>query len=329
MKIGWDHYTIAHRNLAPLDALALAKSHGALGMQFLEPEAVAPGLDPDALDALRNGAASMEMYLEIGLPCPNPYRASRLEGSEISTTDMAARLTPHVEAAARLGVKHARIYVGDRHDRFRLDPDWPTQLEATQRVLRKLAPALRSNHLRLAVETHADLTVEEMLRFLDGIDPDITGVTLDTGNLAMRLQEPVRAAERLAHRVLCTHLKDAVLDFSTRGLRWQARPVGTGVVPIDAIVQILRKANPHLNLSVELHPRIYDLPIFDSSWLAFFPDLTPAGLAAIVKLAAKTEQRINLGTISPLDEVEAIPWTERDLAGLDQSIAYLRQLITF
>ena len=235
-------------------------------------------LDGVKLDQLRAEADRLGMYLEIG-PLAR-IRAEPLVPRDESSPKprWPSGLIPHVEAVARLGVPHARIYVGDRHDRFRLDPLWAVQLEATQQVLRRLAPVLRSNKLRLAVETHADLTVDEMLRFLDGIDPDMAGVTLDTGNLAMRLQDPLLAVERLAHRVLCTHVKDAVLDFSPRGVRWQARPVGAGIVPIAAMLAILRAANPALNLSVELHPRIYDLPIYDPSWLAFFPDLRPDGL---------------------------------------------------
>ena len=40
------------------------------------------------------------------------------------------------------------------------------------------------------------------------------GVTLDTGNLVMRLDDPVEAVARLAPHVLATHVKDAVLAFS-------------------------------------------------------------------------------------------------------------------
>src|SRR5205814_2045871 len=103
-----------------------------------------------------------------------------------------------------------RAYVGDRHDRFRTDVPWDAQRTATVDVLKKLAPALRIHGVKVAVETHADLTADEMLDLIDAVGTELVGVTLDTGNLVMRLDDPVRTAERLAPFVLATHLKDAV-----------------------------------------------------------------------------------------------------------------------
>jgi sugar phosphate isomerase/epimerase len=323
MKIGIDHYTIAHRGLSPSETFGLARDLGADGVQFLEPAALDPGLDPGRLASIRDEAHAAGLYLEIGLPCPNPLR----RGREADPAVHARELRPHIEAAAVLGVNHVRAYVGDRHDRFRLDHDWPAQLGATREVLRLLAPSLRDAGLKVAIETHADLTVEELLRLLDSLDPAVVGVTLDTGNLAMRLEDPVLAVGRLAGRVLSTHVKDAVLAFTPRGLCWQARPVGSGVLPIPELIPPLLRANPGLHLTIELHPRTYDLPIFDPSWLAFFPDLRPDGLAAVVRLAAESERRFADGSLRRPDEIEAIPWAERDIQGLTSSIEYLRGVV--
>ena len=57
------------------------------------------------------------------------------------------------------------------------------------------------------------------------------------------------------------------------------------------VLSPLIHANPDLALSIELHPRTYDLPIYDKSWLAFFPDLPPESLAAVIRLAALCERR--------------------------------------
>jgi sugar phosphate isomerase/epimerase len=327
MKIGWDHYSIAHRNLDPFQALDLLKAHGGEGMQFLEPEALDLSLDQGVLKSIRDTSDSLGLYLEVGLPCPNPCRRSRLIGRELSIHEMVDYLRPQVEAIAVMNLPHARLYMGDRHDRFRDDPDWRTQISAGAEVLRGLTPVLKDHGIRIAIETHADFTVEEMLQLFDSLDDQQFGVTLDTGNLAMRLQDPIRSVERLAGRVMVTHLKDAVLDFSPRGLRWQARPIGKGVVPIAEIVQLLYKTDPHLNLSIELHPRIYDLPIFDPSWLRYFPDLKPEGLASIIALAYRGSEAIRTGEMESLETQEAVPWSDRDLASLDSSMVYLRKVV--
>ena len=326
-RIGFDHYTIAHRGLSPEAVLEFATARGFDGVQFLEPAALDAGLAPARLDAIRRHADRLGLYFEVGLPSPNPVRASRAVGRSVSAEEHARSLAPHIDAVAALGCRYARLYVGDRHDRFRTDVCWEAQQSASAEVLRLLAPQLRSLEVRVAIETHADLTTDETLALVDRVGADVAGVVVDTGNLLMRLDDPVRAAERLAPHVLATHVKDAVLAFTSRGLCWQARPIGSGVVPMGEVLTPLLAANPSLNLSVELHPRTYDLPIYDRSWLDFFPRLRPHELAAVVRLAAECERRFADGFVPRPEVVESVPWAERDLDWLARSLAYLRPLV--
>jgi sugar phosphate isomerase/epimerase len=326
-RIGFDAYTIGHRNLLAAETLAFAGSHRLDGVQFLEPSVIAPDLNPGRLAAFRSQADALGLYLEIGLPSPNPVRRSRELDRSITPEEHARGLMPHVEAVAALGCGLARVYIGDRHDRFRTDTRWPSQIDATLEVLERLTPILRDREIRLAIETHADLTVDELLALLDRLDPAVAGVTLDTGNLVMRLDDPVRAVERLAPRVLCTHVKDCVLGKTPRGYAWQARPVGSGILPMPDLLAPLIRANPALNLSIELHPRIYDLPVNDASWLAFFPSLQSSSLASIARLAADSEARFADGRLEPMEWVEAIPWPDRDLDWLARSLGYLRSVV--
>ena len=168
---------------------------------------------------------------------------------------------------------------------------------------------------------------DELITILDRLDPDVAGVTLDTGNLVMRLDDPLELADRLAPRVLATHVKDAVLAFTPRGLCWQARPVGSGILPLPDILAALMRQNPSITLSIELHPRTYDLPIYDRKWLAYFPSLRPDSLAAVVRLGALAEKRYADGSLMRPEVVEAIPWADRDLDWLASSLGFLRSVV--
>jgi sugar phosphate isomerase/epimerase len=328
MRIGLDAYTIEHRGLSVEETLAFAHEHRLEGVQFLEASTLAPDLDPSRLLEVRRLADSLGLALEVGIPSPNPVRRSRAEGRSVGAAELAVDLTRHIEAVAVLGCRHARTYLGDRHDRFRSDVAWHDQMDASKGVLTRLIPALRHFNVALAIETHADLTSGELLSFLDAYDPAILGVTLDTGNLPMRLDDPVSAVEALAPRVLATHIKDAVLAFTPRGLCWQARPVGSGILPMPDLLAILHRTNPGLLLSIELHPRTYDLPIFNPGWLACFPGLRPESLAAVVRLAAASERRFAEGSLARPEVVEAVPWPDRDLDWLASSLGYLRAIVT-
>jgi sugar phosphate isomerase/epimerase len=327
MRIGLDAYTIGHRGLSAEQVLRYAHARGLEGVQFLEPAAIDAGLDPGRLAAFRAEADALGLYLEVGLPSPNPARRSRTEGRAIDPAEHARDLARHVEAVAALGCRHARAYVGDRHDRFRTDTRWDAQLRATAETLKALAPRLRDLGVRVAIETHADLTADELLALLDEVGGDVLGVTLDTGNLVMRLDDPLLAVQRLAPLVLSTHVKDMVLGFTPRGLCWQARPVGSGCLPMPDLLAPLYSAHPMLNLSIELHPRVYDLPIYDPAWLAFFPTLRPSALAAVVRLADQCERRYATGLLSRPEVAEQTPWPDREEDWLARSVGYLRPVV--
>jgi sugar phosphate isomerase/epimerase len=326
-RVGFDHYTIAHRGFSGTETLEFAQSHNFDGVQFLEPRSIDPSLDPQRLEAFRIQAASMRLYLEVGLPSPNPFRRSRELDRAVDPDELARELKPLISAVALLGCRHARVYIGDRHDRFRTDPTWNDQIAASVLVLKRITPQLRDLGLRVAIETHADLTGAELISILEQLDPEAAGVTLDTGNLVMRLDDPVELAARLAPRVVATHIKDAVLAFTPRGLCWQARPVGSGILPMPDILAPVIRANHAIALSIELHPRTYDLPIFDKKWLAYFPGLEPSSLASVVRLASLCESRFADGSLPRPEVIEAIPWANRDLDWLASSLGFLRSVV--
>ena len=327
VRVGFDHETIAHRGLTAKETLKFAAGHGFDGVQFLTAESIDAGHDHGKLAGFRQEADGRGLYLEVGIPSPNPARHSRLGGREVSISELIVHIGQSLEAVAALGCSHARAFVGDRHDRFRNDINWATQRQATLAVLELLKPRLEALGIKLAIETHADLTVVELITFLEHLGPEVVGVTFDTANVLMRFDEPVAAAERLAKWVISTHVKDAVLAFTPRGLCWQARPVGSGIVPLPDVLAPLIHANPDLNLSIELHPRTYDLPIYDRNWLGYFPDLTPAELASIVRIAMTCESRYVEGSLTRPEKVEKTPWEERDLDWLASSLGYLRMVV--
>ncbi len=83
-----------------------------------------------------------------------------------------------------------------------------------------------------------------------------------------------------------------------------------------------------MNLTIELHPKIHDLPIYDPTWLTFFPDLRPPELVAVVALAAACERGYADGSLPHPEAVESIPWSERDIDWVARSVGYLRPIVS-
>ncbi|MFW6125361.1 MAG: sugar phosphate isomerase/epimerase family protein, partial [Pirellulales bacterium] len=302
MRVGLDCYTIGHLGLSAVETLEFAKEHRLAGVQFTDATQLSVDFRSEEIEAIRQQAEKLGLYLEIGVPSPNALRTPELASQ--SPADHAAYLQPYLEAAALAGCSASRTYIGWRDDRFRTDHPWPEQLEYTQAVFKELAPLLRDARLRLALETHADATSRELLRVIDAVGDDVAGICLDTGNLTMRLEEPLAAVQRLAPLVVVTHLKDSIVYLCDEGLCWQARPCGQGIVPLPEILRELARHNPNLNLSIEDHPRIYELRIFDRHWMASFAELPAAELGAVVGLAYRCGRRIASGELADPQKVE-------------------------
>ena len=79
-----------------------------------------------------------------------------------------------------------------------------------------------------------------------------------------------------------------------------------------------------MQLDREVQAGTYDLPIYDRTWLAFFPELRPESIAAIVRIAATCERRFAEGSLARPEDVEGIAWADRYLDWLASSLGFLR-----
>ena len=328
-RIGFDHYTIGHRDLSPEATLDFARSHGLDGVQFLEPGGDRPGARPRAAGGLpRSGRGAGALpggrasFAQPGAARRGPRGGtSRPPSTRASWRGTSRRSPPGVPARPRLRRRPPRP-LPTRHPLAR-----PDRRDA-RRAASDSTPVLRAVDLRIALETHADLTVDELLALLDRLDPDVAGVTLDTGNLVMRLDDPVRAVERLAPRVLCTHVKDCVLAF-TPARAPLAGATGRLGGPADA-----RPARPAAPGQPSSEP-LDRAPPTDLRPADPRPDLARLlpGLEARFARRRRSPGRAHASrgsrpvSSTPEDRVEAIPWPERDLDWLACSLGYLRRVV--
>jgi len=341
MKLGLDQYTIHHLPLDARGVLDFAAERGLEGVQFGSPLQLSSTLDAGEIQAVREYAERRGLYLELGIPCINPHQAAphfRAEPGSFET-----QLEALMRAAAVAGVTCLRTFMGgqfqtipDRiarrmddlqHDSARPDAPWDRQLDDTTLVLKRLAPVARELDIRLALETHLDATSFQLLRIIEEVGSDTVGICLDTANVMLRMEDPLEAVRRLAPHVLMTHIKDAVLLFHEEGLRWQCRPCGQGAVPFPAVLELLAAEPQEINLSIEDHTGLFELPIYDPEWIATFTDLTTAELALLLRRAWMTGRRLSSRRQEDPEVLETLPWEERVLPRLDSGIRYLQDLL--
>jgi sugar phosphate isomerase/epimerase len=104
----------------------------------------------------------------------------------------------------------------------------------------------------LALENHADLTLDEMDALLDELDAPHLGVCFDTSNWVRVGDDPAGAARRLAGRVRVVHLKDHVARADDGLVGPRAAALGTGEVDLAGVLDPLLAAEPDLPVCVEL-----------------------------------------------------------------------------
>ena len=349
MKLGIDWQKLPEgKKRGPLASLDLVHELGLGGLFFPTILDMSPTLDLGELRDIRAKADDFGLYLEAGLGKINPYCSA--EAPELRAAgdgDIIAGLVRMIGLAAEIGCHGLWISPGNfkgqypgrfANDRFRTDITWGEQLYAIQRVMQRLAPALRAHGSHMNMETHDEITSFEILRLIEAVGSDCTGVVFDTANGLQRGEHPVWAARRVAPFVRQTHIKDAYVARAPEGLDFQGRPCGEGIVDFAAILPILHEANPDLNLSLEMVASSTDKPrapnprqciqIDDPIWRAAHPDLTSEELDAYMSLVDTYEERVTSGEVENWVDYESrnygYPTYAVQSYGFPEAIGFIR-----
>ncbi|GAB2497133.1 sugar phosphate isomerase/epimerase [Streptosporangium sandarakinum] len=327
--------------LGPEGVLSAAAELGHHGVFFRTILHMSPELDPGRLAALRQQADDLDLYLETGLGKVNPFNTAEDPSiRELGDGDYLLGARRVIEAAAAIGcadlwgdTANYQHFRWGLHaiDRFRTDVTWEEQLEATRRLLHRLAPVLRGHGARINLETHEEITTFELVRLVEDVGPDAVGVTLDLANVVVRGEDPVEATRRVAPYTRQTHMRDLVVTFTGDGLERQNRACGDGVVDLAAVLSLLLEHAPQVNLTIE-NTKGRDrngIQIFDRRWQDLHPDLPLADLAGLVRLASVAERRMAAGELTPVDSYYAPPLgAEWERAFLRRSADHLTTLLS-
>lgn len=337
MKVGIEgNHTFNCHELGVHRVLELAAEYQLDGVFYKSVLDLSPSLDPGALREVREHADQLGLYLEAGLGRVNPFNTPESPYIRaLGDGDYRKACERIIAAGAAIGCTELLAGTGtwkdypgrNAFDRFRTDVTWSDQLVATEKFLQQLAPCLRDHGARINVETHEEITSFEVLRLVESVGPDAVGVTFDTCNVMARCEDPIAAAQRVAHYTHLTHIKDAILYFGPAGLVRQPRACGEGVVDWRTLLAILNEASPNLHLSIEDHRGFMPLEIYDPTWLAAHPDLTAEELAQVVRLATLGEAKLTRGEIAAPDAYDAEPWEEQKLKRLVASRDHLRAVL--
>jgi sugar phosphate isomerase/epimerase len=148
-------------------------------------------------------------------------------------------------AARAIGSPLARIVCGDQRS-WSADPE--TRRRRSQRLrpcLDRVAETAETLGIDVAVENHADFVMEDLVDLLGAVGSRRIGICFDAGNAARVGDDPVRAAQLAAPRVLMSHLRDLRIQQASVGdpaAWWPCVPLGKGDLDVPAILAALTGA---------------------------------------------------------------------------------------
>lgn len=252
-----------------LTFLEYAHSMGAAGVQV----AIKADERPNAAK-IRARCEELNAYFEGNVTLPKT-------DAEVSDFDA------HIRAIREAGGTVARTAClsGRRYETFKARQAFLDFKNASVKAITRTEPILRKHKIKLAIENHKDWLAEEQVGLLRQFNSEWIGALVDFGNNIALLESPYELAGALAPFAFGSHVKDMGVQEYEDGFLLSEVPLGEGILDLPRIVGTLRKANPHIRLSLEMMTRDpLKIPCLTQTYYATFVDPKAARLAETLAL---------------------------------------------
>lgn len=246
------------------------------------------GLDRSAVKTLRGRIEADDCYFEGDVRLPKSE-------AELAEFEQEVQLTREAGAT----VARAVLTGGRRYELFRSLAEFRKFHAGAVQRLGMVEPILRKHTLKLAIENHKDLTVDEHVALIKQISSEWIGTLVDTGNNLALLDDPYRSIEVLAPFALSVHLKDMALQSNADGFLLSEVSCGTGFLDLPRMASTLLKANPNIIFNLEMATRDpLKIPCLTQAYWLTFPERRVTHLDAAMRLVEGNPPKLPPPTIA-------------------------------
>lgn len=261
---------------------------------------------------IRQKTEKYDMFIESSASLPR-------DKSGVERFDAAVR------TARQAGAGVVRTAIGGRrYEQFDSAEQFRAFAERTGKSLQLAEPVAAKHRIRLAIENHKDWRIDQMLDMLRRISSEYLGVCVDTGNSFSLLEDPMVVVEAYAPYAFSVHLKDMAVAEYEDGFLLADVPLGRGVLNLQKIIGMFRKANPGINFSLEMATRdSLEVPCLTEKYWATFEDVPGSDLARTlryVRANASPKQILPKVNHLPMDKLVKI-----EEANIKQCLAYAKE----
>ncbi len=283
LRLGIDEWCYSQALMkGRMDHYAVIRRAGELGVQgvgldyFLMPQKCRK--DPERFaEALE--AHELELVLGFGIPFALPGPVLSFFERDLKRMVQVARRarvnTVRVVGGVVLPIKGRRpihLSLGKR-----------AEVKEVAANLKKFTRRLAGEGLAVALEYHMDYTANEILEIVERVGEPNFKVNLDTGNALHVGEDPMAVAHLLVPHTAFTHMK----DMKDMGSHAECVPLGTGDVPVKAIMELLVDSgyNGLYCLENAMKPDQREL---EDDWVVQGVDFLKSVAAALDKKAVKS-----------------------------------------
>ena len=248
MKLGFDNFSVrAFDWKAPqlIDYAASLK----VDTLLLSDLDVYESLEADYLSKVAAQArdAGIELQAGTGSICPTSksYNEKRWGKAE----DHARLL---IRTARQLGTSVARCYLGSGRDRDS-EGGIHHHMEAMAKVLKAVQGEAEDAGVRIAIENHAgDMQSWELVELIKEAGESFVGATMDPGNAAWTLEDPMLNLETLGPYVVTTGIRDTAVWETDQGAMAMWANMGQGNTDWPAYVRRFGELCPDVPFVLEI-----------------------------------------------------------------------------
>jgi sugar phosphate isomerase/epimerase len=247
-KLGFDNFSIRAFNWKAPQVLDYAASLK-VDTLLLSDLDVYESLDEDYLQKLRAQAERAGIELQAGTTSICPTSKSYNQKKWGPAEDHARLL---IRTAKRLGSSIARCYLGNRQDRDG-DGGITRHIQEMVKVLKAVQSEAEDANVKIAVENHAgDMQAWELVGLIEAAGKRFVGATMDPGNAAWTLEDPLVNLEILGPYALTTGIRDTAVWETESGATCMWANMGHGNVDWKAYVKRFQELCPHTPFVLEV-----------------------------------------------------------------------------
>jgi sugar phosphate isomerase/epimerase len=280
-------------------------------------------LEEDYLRQIRTQArrAGIEVQAGTGSICPtsNAYNEKKWGKAE----DHARLL---IRTARDLGTSVARCYLGTRRDREG-DGGIYRHIDETVKVLKAVKSEAEDANVKFAIENHAgDMQAWELASLIEAAGSSYVGATIDAGNAAWTLEDPMVNLELLGPYGVTAGVRDTAIWETDTGASCMWTNMGQGVVDWPAYVKRFQELCPQAAFVLEVisYKWSADLPYLKPDFWSRFPRARAHEFARFVALA-KAGRQHQIPSSRPAGPASKELEQAQQKFDLEASLAYCRK----